>query len=33
LEVQRVLSEEYDVDPGEYAEHSADEDAVHYGLS
>lgn len=30
-EVQRVLSEEYDVDPSEYAERSADLDAEYYG--
>jgi len=31
LEVQRVLSEEYDVDPREYAEKAADLDAEYYG--
>lgn len=30
-EVQRVLSEEYDADPREYAERSADLDAEYYG--
>jgi hypothetical protein len=32
-EVQRVLDEDYDMDPREYAEESADLDAVHYGRS
>lgn len=31
LEVQRVLSADYDDDPEEYAERSADEDAIYYG--
>ena len=30
-EVQRVLSGDPDVDPREYAEDSADEDAIYYG--
>ena len=31
LEVQRVLSTEFDADPEEYAENAADLDAVYYG--
>ena len=30
-DVQRVLSEDYDADPREYAENAADEDAIYYG--
>lgn len=30
-DVQRVLSEDYDNDPREYAENAADEDAYYYG--
>lgn len=30
-DVQRVLSDEYDADPREYADAAADEDAIHYG--
>jgi hypothetical protein len=30
-DVQRILHEDPDVDPGEYAENAADEDAIYYG--
>lgn len=30
-QVQRVLHEDADVDPREYAENAADEDAIYYG--
>ncbi len=30
-QVQRVLHEDADVDPSEYAENAADEDAIYYG--
>ena len=30
-EVQRILSEDCDEDPAEYAENAADEDAIYYG--
>jgi len=31
VEVQRVLSADYDEDPAEYSENAADEDAIYYG--